>query len=66
VRLGNINHRVRVQPLRSVHKDSKNTQSVDGFSGWSDSVNGEQGNDSQNKKKKSYGGMYGSSNSTSC
>ncbi|XP_045818845.1 uncharacterized protein LOC123911470 isoform X3 [Trifolium pratense] len=59
VRLGNINHRVRVQPLRSVHKDSKNTQSVDGFSGWSDSVNGEQGNDSQNKKKKSYGGVVG-------
>ncbi|CAJ2666759.1 unnamed protein product [Trifolium pratense] len=43
VRLGNINHRVRVRPLRSVHKDSKGTQSVDGFSGWSDSVNGEQG-----------------------
>ncbi|CAJ2666760.1 unnamed protein product [Trifolium pratense] len=59
VRLGNINHRVRVRPLRSVHKDSKGTQSVDGFSGWSDSVNGEQGNDSQNKKKKSYGGVVG-------
>jgi hypothetical protein len=63
-RFGNINHRVR--PLRSVHNDAtKGAQSVDGFSGWSDSETGEQqGNDSKNKK--SYGGMYGSSNSNSC